>query len=152
MHVWAAPMEIHCKEPDFRTAMRHTGPRLQEVARERHILNIGGQRQWGLQVENHLHWGSCTRGIVSPDVGAWVRMASMAPRFECLVPSWWNCLGRIRRCRFVGRGMSPGVGFKVSKDTHHTPFPLFFVPACRSRCELTTVPATVSSLWHHHGL
>jgi hypothetical protein len=26
--------------------------------------------------------------------------------FEYLVPSWWNCLGRIRGCGFVGEGMS----------------------------------------------
>ena len=33
--------------------------------------------------------------------------------FECQVPSWWNCLGRIRGCGLVGGGVSLGVGFEV---------------------------------------
>jgi hypothetical protein len=35
--------------------------------------------------------------------------------FECLVPSWWNCLGRIRRCGLFGGGVSLGVIFEVSR-------------------------------------
>ena len=36
--------------------------------------------------------------------------------FGCLVPTWWNCLGRIRRCGFIGGGMLLGIDFEVSKD------------------------------------
>lgn len=35
---------------------------------------------------------------------------------ECLVPTCWNCLGRIRRDGLVGGGMTLGVSFEVSKD------------------------------------
>jgi hypothetical protein len=36
---------------------------------------------------------------------------------ECLPshPHWWNCLGQIRRCGLVGRGVSLGQYFEVSK-------------------------------------
>jgi hypothetical protein len=40
--------------------------------------------------------------------------------FGYLVPSWWNCLGRIRRCNLVRGGESFGVGFKVSKELSHS--------------------------------
>jgi hypothetical protein len=30
-------------------------------------------------------------------------------------PSWWNYLGRIRRCGLVGEGMSLGAGFGIQK-------------------------------------
>ena len=30
------------------------------------------------------------------DVGAWMTMAPHKLTFECLVPIWWGCLGRIR--------------------------------------------------------
>ena len=40
--------------------------------------------------------------------------------FECLVPSWWNCLGRIGRCGLRERGVSLGVGFEDSKDWCHS--------------------------------
>jgi hypothetical protein len=33
--------------------------------------------------------------------------------FEYLVPSWWDCLGRIRRCGLLGGGVLLGVGFEV---------------------------------------
>ena len=35
--------------------------------------------------------------------------------FECLVLSWWNHLGRIRRCGLAGGKMIVGAGFEVSK-------------------------------------
>lgn len=35
--------------------------------------------------------------------------------FEQLLPSWWNCLARVRRC-----GHWMGLGFKISKDSHHS--------------------------------
>jgi hypothetical protein len=34
--------------------------------------------------------------------------------FEYLVPSWWNCLGRVRY-DLIGRNVSLGVDFGVSK-------------------------------------
>lgn len=36
--------------------------------------------------------------------------------FKCLVPSWWNYLGRIERCGFTGGGVLLEVGFKDSKS------------------------------------
>lgn len=41
-------------------------------------------------------------------------MATSGSVFECLVPSWKICLGRIRRCSPV-EDVSLGVGFEVSK-------------------------------------
>lgn len=35
--------------------------------------------------------------------------------FEYLVSSFWNHLGRIMRFGFVGRDVSPGVDFELSK-------------------------------------
>lgn len=32
---------------------------------------------------------------------------------ECLVPSWWNCLGKIRRCGFFGGSFKRIVSFPV---------------------------------------
>jgi hypothetical protein len=43
-----------------------------------------------------------------------------APIVEHLVRSWWDCLGRIRRCGLVGGGVSLGTGFEVSKDSYHS--------------------------------
>lgn len=37
-----------------------------------------------------------------------------AHSFECLVPSWWNCFGKIGRCGFVG-GVSLEMGFELSE-------------------------------------
>ena len=37
-----------------------------------------------------------------------------------LVPSWLNCLGRIRRCGALGGGVSLGESFKVWKDADHS--------------------------------
>jgi hypothetical protein len=34
--------------------------------------------------------------------------------FECFAHNPWSCLGRIRRCGYVGGGMSQGIGFVVS--------------------------------------
>lgn len=35
--------------------------------------------------------------------------------FENLLPSWWNFLGRRRRCGFVGRGVLLGGRSEISK-------------------------------------
>lgn len=37
---------------------------------------------------------------------------------RCLVPTWGNCLGRVRRCGLGGGGVSLDAGFEVS--TAHT--------------------------------
>jgi hypothetical protein len=34
--------------------------------------------------------------------------------------SWWNCLGRIRRCGLVGGGVVLGVSLEVPKDSCHS--------------------------------
>lgn len=47
--------------------------------------------------------------------------------FEYMVPSWWDRLGRIRRCGFVGEGLSVGVVLGVS-------FPVALPPVCGSGC------------------
>jgi hypothetical protein len=36
-------------------------------------------------------------------------MALLVHIFEYLGPSWWNCLGRIRRCGLIERGVSLAV-------------------------------------------
>lgn len=42
-------------------------------------------------------------------------MTPIVSLFECLVPSEWNSLGRIRSCRVVERNVSLGMGFEVLK-------------------------------------
>lgn len=42
----------------------------------------------------------------------WVRQAYIC---EYSVPHWWNCLGGIRKCGPVGRGVSLGMDNEVSK-------------------------------------
>ena len=34
--------------------------------------------------------------------------------FEYLVPSWWNCLERIKRYDLIREGVALGLGFGVS--------------------------------------
>lgn len=50
---------------------------------------------------------------------------------------------RIRRCGLVGRSVSLGTGFEVSKDSPHAQFILPMPPDCRSRHELSDVPAAM---------
>jgi hypothetical protein len=57
-----------------------------------------------------------------------------------LVLNSWICLGRIRRCVLVGRGVSLGIGFEVSKDWSHSQY-AFLLPVCGSRCELSDIHA-----------
>jgi hypothetical protein len=62
--------------------------------------------------------------------------------FGCLVLSWWNYVGRIRRCGFVGGGVSLEVDFEFSKDSCRF-LTLSLSPACALRCELSAaVPGT----------
>lgn len=53
--------------------------------------------------------------------------------FQCSVPSWWNILERIRRCGFVRRGVSLGVGFRVSTPLLHSQCAAL-PPSWGSRC------------------
>lgn len=43
----------------------------------------------------------------------WAISPTQAHSFECLVPSWWNCLKRIRRLSVVGWGVSLGVSLAL---------------------------------------
>lgn len=75
-----------------------------------------------------------------------------------LGPTWWNSLGRTRRCGHVGGGVSLVVDFAVLKElcqiqSHSLP------PMCRWRCKLSvTAPAPCLPVWCHipchesHGL
>lgn len=45
--------------------------------------------------------------------------------FECLVPSWWACLGRIRWCGLVGEDVSLGVGIEFQKHHDYLPAALY---------------------------
>lgn len=59
----------------------------------------------------------------------WQLKSEWAPQLECLVPSEWNCLGRVKRCGLVvamleevGHGGRWGrVGFVVLKNTLSPP-------------------------------
>jgi hypothetical protein len=50
-----------------------------------------------------------------------MRMAPMVHIFECLVPSWWNCLRRIRRRGLAGGAESLGWVLRFQKPK---PFPV----------------------------
>lgn len=55
--------------------------------------------------------GTVTRShcwVLMVTVVIWIRMAPRTGMLECLVPSLWNCLGRVRRCGLPGRGEPPG--------------------------------------------
>lgn len=66
---------------------------------------------------------------------------------ECLVPGWWNCLGRIRRCGFARGGVSLGVGFwHFKRPSYH------FQPALCPQLgvwDASSIPATTPLLQHH---
>lgn len=70
--------------------------------------------------------------------------------FGHFIPSWQNCLGRIRKCGNVGRVLLLGVGFEVSKNLDHFQCATC-VLAFNLRFELLPVSATVLST-HHHGI
>jgi hypothetical protein len=36
---------------------------------------------------------------------------------EYLIPNWWNCLGRLRRCGLAGGGVSLGVNFEITRPS-----------------------------------
>jgi hypothetical protein len=52
------------------------------------------------------------------------------------------------RCGFVGKGVSLGVGFKVSNDLCHSQCACSLL-VCGSECELLAVPVTIFLLCHH---
>ena len=52
--------------------------------------------------------------------------------FDCLLPSWWNYLERLRKRGFMGEAGSLGVAFEVSKAQAN---PSVSLPlACGFRC------------------
>lgn len=54
----------------------------------------------------------------------------ITPMFEYLVPSWWNCLGRIKKKWSCGGGGGLfGVGLEVSEDWCHSQYALIFQPS-----------------------
>lgn len=67
---------------------------------------------------------------------------------ECLAPSWWNYLGRIRMCDLRG-SVSLVVGFEVSKD-HSQSFSASCLQIAMSLlCHRAIYPSeTVSSKWN----
>lgn len=77
---------------------------------------------------------------------------TLAPIFECLLPSLWNCLEKIRKNGLVGGGMSLGASFKVLKDQAVTS--VFSVFCLLSRGELSAAApdATTYPAVFHYGL
>ena len=69
-----------------------------------------------------------------------------------LVPSWWNCLRRIRRCGLLEEVCHKGWTSRFQK-IHATPsMPFFLPPGCGWRCEpLAAAPAAhLCALFCHH--
>lgn len=68
-------------------------------------------------------WFECQRirhlNSLTPVVGTCGGLNEMGPidsiMFECLVPSWWNCLERIDGCGLADGSMSLRVGFESVK-------------------------------------
>lgn len=64
---------------------------------------------------------------------------------ECPVPSWWNCLGKIRCCGLIG-GEVALLGdvchwdFEILKAYAGPDLTLFLPPACGSGCNLSLLP------------
>jgi hypothetical protein len=57
----------------------------------------------------------CHHFRLLPIINSYGGLSENGPHmFECLVPNWWNCLGRIERRVLAGGGVSLGVGFVVS--------------------------------------
>lgn len=53
-----------------------------------------------------------------------MRVAPWAQLLESLVLRWWSYLEKIRTCGLIGKGVSLGMDFDISKDL------------CRTRCAL----------------
>lgn len=72
-----------------------------------------------------------TQGVIGP-IAILMRMSLEAHMSEYLVPSWWNCLERMRRCDLV-EGATRGPALKFQKTC---PIPSVCQPCdCVSRCE-----------------
>lgn len=67
--------------------------------------------------------------------------------FGHLVPSWWNCLGKVSKYDCVGGGMSLEGGLRFLKAMPFTVCVLF--PACDLRCKLLAVLAAIPLLYNH---
>ena len=67
--------------------------------------------------------------------------------FDYLVPIWWNCLGRVRRCGCIRGGLVAGGVFEVSKPQA--------IPIALSLClllvdkDMLQPLGTTASLYHH---
>lgn len=70
--------------------------------------------------------------------------------FECLVPSCWNCLGRIGKSGLAGEGVTLRPSFEVRKDSGQF-LSAVFCSKFKSRCEFSIVPVFMTLL-SHHGL
>lgn len=57
----------------------------------------------------------CVRCCANTGFGRCGDLDENGLQLECLAPSWWNCMGKIRRQGLVGGGGSLGVGFDVSE-------------------------------------
>lgn len=56
---------------------------------------------------------------------------------QYVVPTWWNCLGRIKKYGLIGGGVPLGVGLGVSRPM---PFQVCSrLPFCGSKCEFSAV-------------
>jgi hypothetical protein len=82
-------------------------------------------------------FASGRRSSWSRCVGLWwfcgiIMNENGSPVFECLAPSWWDYLGRIRRCGLVGGGVSLGVGFEGLNNHAFLSQPLSLHGCCLS--------------------
>lgn len=68
--------------------------------------------------------------------------------FKYLVPSTQTCLGRIKKCGFLGGGVCLGADLEIAKDSILRMFFLSPAPTCGSRYELSAA----MSLLLQHGL
>lgn len=83
------------------------------------------------------HWAILLALFFSFLEMVWMRVDPSRFMFECLVPSWWNCLERIRRCGLIGGAVS----LEVALSSCH--FQLALSPCtCGSRYKRSaTAPA-----------
>lgn len=55
-----------------------------------------------------------------------LKMSPEFPAFECLLSSWWYCLGRLRKSIFVRGSVSQEAGFESLKTSTILSFPSLF--------------------------
>ena len=97
-----------------------------------------------------VEWCECHHirhlNSLTPDVGTCGGLNEMAAidsiMFECLVPSWWNCFGRIDRCDLADGSMSLWVGLESVKPLSLLICSLCFMPVIQDVS--SQLPAPVS--------